>query len=325
MSNRNGHAWRLRPFGGEADFGRMAAVLESSRLADGVVQPTTAEDLARFYRQWSNVDPYQDVIMVEVDDELVGYGRTRWWQETGGERIYSTLGFVRPEWRRKGIGRVILEWNEARLRSIAAGHPQDGPHLLDGFVENSVPGAEALLSEAGYRPVRYFYMMVRPDLENIPTLPLPAGLEVRPALPEHYAPIMAANQEAFRDHWGFSMDAELSLEHWMETPTFDPPLWRVAWDGEEVAGMVLSYIDKAENEKSGLLRGWTEEIAVRRPWRNRGLARALIALSLQGLKERGMKEAALHVDAENLTGALRLYESLGYEVVTRSTKFRKEM
>jgi ribosomal protein S18 acetylase RimI-like enzyme len=89
--------------------------------------------------------------------------------------------------------------------------------------------------------------------------------------------------------------------------------------------MVLSYIDRDENEKFGYKRGYTENICVRRPWRRQGLAKALIALSLLVLKERGMSEAKLGVDAENISGALHLYESMGYQVVKRSTIYRKPL
>jgi mycothiol synthase len=328
MNHQNGHqieGLHLRPFGGAADFERMAAVLEGCRVVDGMEEMRTAEDLARIFRHAKHFDPYTDVIMAEVNSEVVAYGRARWWAEADNGRVYNTFGAVRPEWRRKGIGRAILQWNEARLRSIAADHPRDGARLLESEVENSVPGTMALFESEGYRPARYFYLMVRPDLENIPDLPLPDGLEVRPARPEHYQQILDANIEAFQDHWGYSPTNDPTLARWMERPTFDPTLWQVAWDSDEVAGMVLPYIDRRENEINGFLRGYTEEIGVRRPWRKRGVARGLIARSLHALRDRGMTEAALHVDAENETGALRLYEAMGYQVVKRSVNYRKEM
>jgi ribosomal protein S18 acetylase RimI-like enzyme len=89
--------------------------------------------------------------------------------------------------------------------------------------------------------------------------------------------------------------------------------------------MVLNYINQEENAHFGRLRGYTEDIAVRRPWRRRGLARALIAQSLAALKQRGMTAAALGVDAENPTGALRLYESLGFRPFKRWTTFRRPL
>jgi ribosomal protein S18 acetylase RimI-like enzyme len=89
--------------------------------------------------------------------------------------------------------------------------------------------------------------------------------------------------------------------------------------------MVLNFIDQPENREYNRLRGYTENICVRRTWRRRGLARALIARSLSAIKERGMLEAALGVDTENVTGALQLYESMGFRPVKRFTTYRKVM
>ena len=69
------------------------------------------------------------------------------------------------------------------------------------------------------------------------------------------------------------------------------------------AGQVRTFINEAENEKYNRKRGFTEFISVRRPWRKRGLARALIVRSLQLQKEQGMTESALGADSENISGA----------------------
>jgi ribosomal protein S18 acetylase RimI-like enzyme len=89
--------------------------------------------------------------------------------------------------------------------------------------------------------------------------------------------------------------------------------------------MVLNYINREENEHYARRRGYTEDIAVRRPWRRRGLASALIVRSLSALAERGMTEAALAVDAENPSGALRVYERLGYRQIKQWTVFRRQL
>jgi mycothiol synthase len=313
----------FRLFRGEEDFPAMAAVLEARRLADQIEYVETAEDLAREYRHLVNSDPYRDVLLALVDGQVVGYSRVSWATEDSGEHVYHLFGFLTPEWRRRGIGRAMLHHNESHLRRLAAGHKHQGEHLFGSFAADTEPATVALLESEGYGPVRHFFTMVRSSLENVPDLPLPGGLEVRPVLPEHYQAVYEANIESFRDHWGFSSQAIEPLALWLENPNFDPSLWRVAWDGDQVAGMVLSYIDRAENEAYGRRRGWTEEICVRRPWRKQGLARALIARSLVALKERGMTEAALGVDTENLTGALRLYEGMGYRPVRRSSSYRK--
>ena len=86
-----------------------------------------------------------------------------------------------------------------------------------------------------------------------------------------------------------------------------------------------SYISPEENARHGRLRGYTESISVRRPWRRRGLARALIGASFPLLRARGMREAALGVDTENTSGALRVYESCGFRPVSRSATYRKPL
>lgn len=98
----------------------------------------------------------------------------------------------------------------------------------------------------------------------------------------------------------------------------------IRWEhGECWVGMVRSFIDAAGNAKFNRQRGYTEHISVRRPWRKHGVARALIALSLQALKDEGCTEAALGVDTQNLSGALRLYQSMGFVSVKRSITYRK--
>ena len=152
-------------------------------------------------------------------------------------------------------------------------------------------------------------------------------LEVRPAKPKHYRPIWEAAKEAFRDSWQYSEDwfSDEAYESWQQHPTFQPELWQIAWDGNQVAGMVQSFIHREENEEYNRKRGYTEDICVRLPWRRQGLARALIARSFGILKEQGMEEAALGVDTQNQNGALQLYESMGFRPVKRHSVYRKLM
>jgi len=155
-------------------------------------------------------------------------------------------------------------------------------------------------------------------------LPIPNGVEIRPVSPEQYRKVWEASVEAFRDHWGYDADSE-PFETWFDRRIQQPALWQAAWSGDEVVGMVLPYIDEIENKEYRRKRGWTENICVRRPWRGKGVAKALIASSLRLLKELGMTEACLGVDAQNLSGALQLYELMGYRITQRSTIWRKPM
>lgn len=313
----------FRYFQGETDFPKMVHVRNESSVADGVEEVSTVEDMARTYANLKNCDPYKDTVIVEVDGEVVGYKRVTWWAELDGTHIYSHFGFLLPQWRNKGIGHALLRHSEARLREIMLEHPQDVPRFYDTGAMDTQTDFQAMLESEGYAPVRHWYDMVRPDLENIPDATLPEGLEVRPVQPEHLRAIWEAEVEAFKDHWGEGETEEADFQRWQEQPMFQPHLWQVAWDGDQVAGMVRNFINPEENEKFGRNRGWTENISVRRPWRKRGVARALIANSFRMHKELGMTEAALGVDTENPNGALQLYESMGFQMVRGGTSYRK--
>jgi mycothiol synthase len=317
----------FRSFQGEIDYPAMSAVISGSKEADGLEWANSVEDIARNYRHLVNSDPETDMLFVEVDGEVVGYGRVWWQEEVTGRRIYMHFAHLLPEWRGQGLRRTMVQHNEARLRQIAGEQPPGGSDVFSAGAADSETHWESLLQEVGYEAVRYGYTMVRPDLEDLPDLPLPPGLEVRPVKPEHVDQIWAAAQEAFRDHWGYSED-EWSLENlrsWQESPTYDPSLWQIAWDGDEVAGMVQNFVNEAENEEYGRQRGYTEGICVRRPWRRQGLAKALIARSFRLMKELGMTEVALGVDAQNPNGALQLYKSMGFQVVKRYTTYHKPL
>jgi ribosomal protein S18 acetylase RimI-like enzyme len=328
-----------RPFAGESDFPKMLAVIDGCKAVDGVERSDTLEDITHNYAHLHNSNSATDMIFAEAAGQVVAYGRC-WWdvehtdpadESSPATWLGSHIGYVLPEWRRKGIGTAVLHHLQNRLHEIAAGQFADGslapetPCFYSDWANQTETAHIALIEKDGYRAVRHGFEMVRPDLENIPDLPLPPGLEVRPVLPEHLRPIWDASNVAFRDHWGYIPEPDEEFEKMQQSTIFDPSLWRVAWAGDQVAGMVLNFINKAENEEYKRKRGYTENICTLRAYRGKGLAKALIALSLHALKERGMEHAALGVDAENISGALQLYKSMGYHVVKQGTIFRKKM
>jgi mycothiol synthase len=318
---------RFRKWRGEADIPAMVKVLNVVDPYDGSDRVSTVEALWRNYSNLRNSDAANDLVMVEVDGELIGYKRVTWWQELDGTRIYQHFGFLLPAWRGQGIGRTLIRHSEARLREIAAGHPDTGPRWLDSWGLEKQEGLRKLLESEGYEAIRYSYEMLRPDLENIPDVPMPEGLEVRPVKTEDLHTIWEAEVEAFRDHWGADEPQEGDFERWKNDVPFQPEYWMVAWDTatNEVAGMVRTFIDEDSNRMHGRKRGWTENISVRRPWRKRGLARALMARSMQLQKELGMTDTALGVDAQNPSGALNLYKSMGFQITKTEASYRKPL
>jgi len=315
----------FRHFRGESDYRHLAAVLMASESADQIERTVTAEDMANNYSQLTHCDLYQDMILAEIVGEVIGYARGWWWDESATGRLYGLAGFLAPAWRRKGIGRALLLWMEAHLRDRAAIPPSDQDKFFQVDVSQFQEGTALLLERAGYQPIRYFYEMVRPTLEDIPNLPLPDGLEVRSASPDHYRAIWECSDETSQDEWGYTQATEEGYQAWLTNPHFQPHLWQIAWDTatEQVVGCVLTFIDHEQNEQLNRKRGYTEGIGVKRAWRRRGLARALIARSLQAQKAAGMSESALAADSESISGVTRLYESCGFQVVRRNAVYRK--
>ncbi|MDH3730015.1 MAG: GNAT family N-acetyltransferase [Acidimicrobiia bacterium] len=315
----------LRRFEGDTDYAAMAVCINETAAADGDERFETAEGLAHSYAYLENCDPKTDMLFAEADGEIVAYSRVMWHQVEGGdnERLYGLYGWVRPAWRRRGIGSTMLEASEARLREIAAGHDHDGLAYFETGAFDQDAGAGVLFAANGYDVAATDVEMVRPNLDGIPQAVLPDGLEVRPVTDDQIRQIWEASDEAFRDHWSYVPASEEYYAQYTSETFFDPSLWRVAWDGDEVAGQVRSFINKDENQHFGYQRGYTEDISVRRPYRRRGLARALLLMSLEAVRDRGMTEAGLGVHVENPNDALSLYESVGFAAISRWFTYRK--
>lgn len=313
----------FRGFRGESDYPEMVAVIQGCKEADGMDRVDTVEEVAQTYAHLSHSDPYQDMLFAEIDGQVIAYNRVSCSQEAKGDWVFTHFGFLLPEWRHLGIGQAMMNHAENRLRQIAREHPERQPRFFQSFAADTERWARERLDSSGYQAARFSFRMVRDLTEPIAFRPLPAGIEIRPVKPGHRRLIWEAEQEAFRDHWGYTPGTERDYQRWLNNPIQDPDLWKVAWEGEEVVGMVLNFINQHENEEYQRLRGYTEDISVRKPWRRKGIATALIQRSMDMLLELGMEEAALGVDVQNPTGALDLYKKLGYREEKRFTTFRK--
>ena len=318
----------FRRFRGESDYPAMVRLANERAAFNGDEFSLSVEELTDESKPTEHFDPANDLLLAEVEGELVGFWRVEWWNVDNGPRVYGIAHYLHPAWRNRGIGHAALLWAENRARATAAGHDVSRPKFLQGFATQGNRYQAALLEANGYQVVRTFQLRVRPTLDDIPGFPLPDGLEVRPVRPEQYRALWDADIEAFHDAWGADEPDEKDYQRWLVHPVwFQPELWQVAWDVAtgEVAGQVRTYIDHAENERFGRLRGYTEFISVRRPYRRQGLARALIALSLRAQRDAGMTTSALHVDTDSLTGAMRVCEECGFLVEQTDTLYRKAL
>jgi mycothiol synthase len=316
----------VRHYRGEADHPGMLRVYAAAHEADGLEEVTTLEQFGLAYSTLVNCDPDRDILVAEVDGEVVAYARVFWQDLVDGGRSYDTFGFVHPAWRRRGIGSELHRRNEDRLREIAECHGEIGPKWLASESTDADAGCVALLRGDGYTAERFFYDMVARTLDGIVAPPMPDGLELRPVTRDQYRAIWEASAEAFRDHWG---EEEWLEEHWVRFETnphlADPRFWRVGWDGDQIAGAIVTSVPVEENERHDRSRVYVDMVSVRRPWRRRGLARALLASSLVGAREGGFTSASLGVDTDSPTGATELYRSLGFVPERTFTAWRKAL
>ena len=315
---------RFRRVDLDADVDGLVALINESSIVDGTEMAFSADEVRHDLTHKANFDIDRDVVVAELEGRLVGEVEVNV-VVRDGIAVHSFDGWVHPDARRRGIGRSLARWVEERSREVAAAWPGSEPHELGAWVDSDGADGLALLGSLGYRRNRYGFMMTRRLSEPIPEAPLPPGLEIRPVVAADHRRIWEADTEAFRDHWASPERTEEHFRSWFTMPNLDTNLWRVAWDGDEVAGSIWALIFPEENTKLGLGRGWLEHISVRRPWRRRGLATALIAETLRMFRDMGLDEGALGVDSENPTGALRLYESLGFSRHKTGISFRKAL
>ncbi len=314
---------RFRHFRGADDIAGMHAAGDAARRQDGVIERPTLEAMRNHYAHPTTWDPMSDIILAEVDDAIVAYGRVEWSDQNNGSRAYESFCLMDPAFRRRGIGRAMLRWQETRLLEIAAGQSTDRPRILTSFAFDADAGAGVLLLSEEYTVIRRDAEMQRPTLNDIPEAPAPAGIELRLGRAEEARAVWDADVEIFRDHWGAVDDSEAAYARFGADPHFDPSLWVVAWDGSEIAGHSLNSLHA--DEASGGQKGYLDSVGVRRPWRRRGVGRAVVAASLRLLRDRGASSAGLGVDLQNDNRAAHLYETLGFEIANTSTEYGKPL
>ena len=173
---------------------------------------------------------------------------------------------------------------------------------------------------------RHFITMIYQPLDRLPEPRFPLGIAVRTwKKGEDDEAVLEVFNEAFADHWGFVPMRRENWLYWTGSPRFRPELALLAMSGDEIAGFCHCDINEEKMRRLGRKEGYVDTLAVRRPYRRRGLGRALLLAGLRILKEEGMGSATLDVDAASLTDAIRLYEDVGFKEQKRYILYRREM
>jgi GNAT superfamily N-acetyltransferase len=295
-----------------------AALLAAIEAVDERGETYELDDLGD---EWSSVwsHPETDSIFVWSGPELVAFGWLKTQIGEAKEHRVDCWGGVRPSHRRQGIGRALLDWQVRRASEIAAGlDPSLGTRIGLDAADHQID-LLGLAHRAGFEPVRRFLEVARPTTPPLPAVAPPADLELVPWSDDLDDAVRLAHANAFADHWG---SEPRSPEEWRQWYTghrcFRPDLSRVAIDRS--TGTVASFVLSAAYPQDWTtvpVEAWINTVGTVRSWRGRGAARWVLShvLGRVAASPTGFERSILGVDADNPTGALGLYRSLGFEDV----------
>jgi len=252
-------------------------------------------------------------VVLAPDGAVAGYYEV-WDLENPHVQVFG-WGRVHPAHSGKGLGTCLLNWAEGRARLAIPLAPAEARVRLLVDALDIDPQAQELFRSCGFQQVRHSLRMVINLNGTHPQPRWPADITVRTMRSgQDERSVFAASRESFRDHWGhverpFEEEYSRWLHHNKSRLDFDPSLWFLAMDGDQIAGICLCRMTTHDDPEMG----WVSELAVRKPWRRRGLGLALLHNAFGEFQQRGKSKVGLGVDAENLTGATRLYQRAGMQ------------
>jgi mycothiol synthase len=320
-------SFKAREFAGEAD---LQAICDLSNLIDAVdkLDDNHSVEDTRQAMLDPNRDPQRDVRLWEdAAGRLVGFGAM--WiprAQPDADKVDADLYMrIHPDTRLQGLEDEILAWGEARTREVARERGVKA-QLFSGAREHYSYG-RSVLEAHGYTIARYFYKMERPLDQPLPDPEFPPGYTLRhvngDADVERW--VECFNQ-SFIDHWGFHPATVERRRYRMADPLYEAELDLVveAPNGE-FAAFCSCRIDPDDNARNNRSEGWVNVLGTRRGHRKIGLGRATLLAGMHVLKAHGVATAVLGVDAENPTGALRLYESVGFHVADTDIAYVRDL
>jgi mycothiol synthase len=295
-----------------ADADAIAATFNDVSLALYGSTEVSADEV-RLWLEAPDFDLERDAVLVEAEDgAVVGYGDLSDPSRVG--RLIWIDAQARPG--ASEVATALFDELEPRAEGRLA---PDG--RLKAYLAERNTELAAVVEARGYKVVRHSFRM-ESDLSSEPVEPdWPEGISVREFRPgEDDERVYEVNEETFADQEDHEpLDYE-EWRHWSFREPFDPDLWFLAEAGDELAGILLARSERGGDETLG----WVSVLGVRRPWRRRGLGRALLLHSFRALRAKGKPRAGLGVDGSNPTGAVQLYESAGMQVSRRFDHWEKE-
>jgi ribosomal protein S18 acetylase RimI-like enzyme len=319
---RDGKTFIIRPgsFGDAIQVTELINLCSQALLGKDEISPGELEN------DWKleGFDPQKDTLLVLQDAQLVGYADI--WGVIPPFIHYDALVRVHTNFRVMGLGWLLNVWAETRAREFM-GEASEGLRVfLSSYVNAKDLAAVQLLNEFGSTIERYSQVMERDLMGNIAKPDLPPGYVIRQAKEQEYPLVYRLQRECFRDHWGFVEEPfeqgykQFVSKH-VSDPFYTPELWFVIEYKGELVGMLIGTASNSYGEDYG----WINSLGVVRNQRKKGLGRALLLRAFNDLESLGSVKVGLYVDAQNLSGATRLYQGLGMREVNRTIRFEKTL
>jgi len=305
----------------KGDVEAWAAMSAAQEKVDQEGENYSAEDLAEQLDR-PNLDLARNTISLWADGRMIGYGMAHPSVSVVDVDRVRVGGTIDPQWRRRGLGTTLMRWLIQRAGELhAATHP-DFPGQVGASAASNNVSATTLLEGLGFTAERFFFDMRRPLDQAVPEASIADGLRLTPYDPSYEEALRLAHFEAFSDHWGWTPpDPEVWRSRNVGSRAFRGAQSYLVLDGETVAAYVNGYEWEADTEATGVRELYIGQVGTRRAYRGRGLARATIAKVLAEAAQAGYQRAALGVDADNPTGALGLYENLGFTTHNKFTSY----
>ena len=292
----------IRPAGRE-DLDATAAMLnEHSRRLHGA-DDVTPRDLLQYWES-PDVELGQDILVAENDEGIVGYA------DVGlhGEHVWLDV---------RATDDASLPALLLAIENVAAAKLPEAS--LMGYTSAEDTPLRDLFAGSGYELVRHSYRMRISLADDLPEAEWPEGFTVRAMSEGEERRFYDAHNDSFAGTWMFHPEPYETWHHWfVDDPSFDPALWFVVEQGDDIAGIVIA---RAAEYEPGL--GWIRILGVLPEHRQRGLGQALLRHTFGEFKKRGFDAVGLGVDAENPTGAVRVYERAGMHVERTNLLFEK--
>lgn len=301
---------------GRDDLEDLSVLLTAIELLDEPSERHSLSELGESFSATAADAARRSVVGRDAGGTAVAYG---WNQPTESDidprRVYLTGG-VHPGWRSRGIGRALFAWQQRNARAWYRGShtPEMGPLRMITYLDEKLTAQRRLYERAGLEAVRWYADMVLSFENGVPAHAAPPGIRIVPFSHKHSDAVRQAHNEAFADHWGSQSVDRIRWDEQLNRTASRPQWSWVALDAatSEVAGYAMSSVYEQDWVAQGFSDGWTDRLGVRRAWRGRGVAKALLTASMHAFSEAGLSAAGLGVDSDNPSGAFHLYEGLGY-------------